>query len=164
MSNVILAVLSSIWQPCYIASSNSRAAVAYQQLTGSSISSYKTLRPLLRGLQLMTPQGTYWVRCHYKCIEYDLIRTSGAFYACSCVVLIMLFVWCPSCSSCGAHRALRVVPIVPFVWCPSCSSRGTHRVLRVVLIVLFVWCSSCSSCGPRSLCMLSWKRQPTRIP
>src|SRR5271170_7697019 len=38
------------------------------------------------------------------------IRTSGAF-----------FVWCSSYSLCGARRALRVVLILLFLWCSSCS-------------------------------------------
>ena len=63
-----------------------------------------------------------WVRCSYKCIEYDLIFDQD-FKCLPC----MLFVWCSSCSSCGAHRALRVVLIVLFVWCSSCSSCDDHR-------------------------------------
>src|SRR5271170_6549236 len=40
-----------------------------------------------------------WVRCSYKCIEYDLIFDQD--FKC---LLCMLFVWCSSCSSCNAHR------------------------------------------------------------
>jgi hypothetical protein len=76
-----------------------------------------------------------WVRCHYKCIEYDLIFNQD--FRC---LLCMFFVWCSlcsSCSSCGAYHALLVVL---FVW----SS-------------LFVWCPESRGC------MLSWKCKPTRI-
>jgi hypothetical protein len=123
MSNIVLAVLSSIWQPLDVPP-QTRIQLIFPP-KGSRLHAVRTERHArdhrcwgsIFGGEYLTEGhrvlGSAAVISASSMISSS-IKTSGAFYA---------------CSSCGAHRALLVVLIVLFVW----SS-------------LFVWCPESRGC------------------